>query len=80
MLTLLRTTSTLYTMANNKLCYRRKDFSDKAQEKLTPESQKSPLDKAKEGVTNAGDSVAGAVQPGMPHLGAVHMWTLESGD
>ncbi|KAL2042702.1 hypothetical protein N7G274_004461 [Stereocaulon virgatum] len=41
----------------------RKDFTDKAQEKLTPESQKSTLDKAKEGVTNAGDSVAGAVQP-----------------
>ncbi|KAK0507365.1 hypothetical protein JMJ35_010403 [Cladonia borealis] len=41
----------------------RKDFTSKAQEKLTPESEKSTLDKAKEGVTNAGDQVAGAVQP-----------------
>ncbi|KAL2056218.1 hypothetical protein ABVK25_003241 [Lepraria finkii] len=41
----------------------RKDFTDKAQEKLTPGSEKSTLDKAKEGVTNTADQVAGAVQP-----------------
>lgn len=33
---------------------RRKDFSDKAEEKLTPDSQKSLLDKTKEGVTDTG--------------------------
>ncbi|MCJ1458411.1 hypothetical protein MMC28_008783 [Mycoblastus sanguinarius] len=42
----------------------RKDMTDKAQEKLTPESQKSTLDQAKEGVTDAADKVAGTVQPG----------------
>ncbi|CAF9911372.1 hypothetical protein IMSHALPRED_010010 [Imshaugia aleurites] len=41
----------------------RKDFSDKAEEKLTPDSQKSLFDKTKEGVTDAGDKVAGSVQP-----------------
>uniref|UniRef100_A0A0D6R811 Uncharacterized protein n=1 Tax=Araucaria cunninghamii TaxID=56994 RepID=A0A0D6R811_ARACU len=41
----------------------RKGVTDKAQEKLTPESEKSYLDKAKEGATGAADSVAGAVQP-----------------
>ncbi|CAD6585877.1 MAG: hypothetical protein ASARMPREDX12_003690 [Alectoria sarmentosa] len=41
----------------------RKDFGDKAEEKLTPDSQKSLLDKTKEGVTDAGDKVAGSVQP-----------------
>jgi hypothetical protein len=39
-------------------------FLTEAQEKLTPDSQKSTLDKATESVTNAGDSIAGAVQPG----------------
>ena len=33
---------------------RRKDLSDKAGETLTPDSQKSLFDKAKEGVTDAG--------------------------
>ncbi|CAF9940880.1 MAG: hypothetical protein ALECFALPRED_008891 [Alectoria fallacina] len=41
----------------------RKDFGDKAEEKLTPDSQKSLLDKTKEGLTGAGDKVAGSVQP-----------------
>ena len=34
---------------------RRKDISDKAEEKLTPDSQKSLFDKAKEGATDAGN-------------------------
>ena len=50
------------------LYHRRKDFSDKAQEKLTPESQKSVTDKASESVTGAYDKAASAVQPGMPRL------------
>ena len=33
---------------------RRKDLGDKASEKLTPDSQKSTLDQAKESVTDAG--------------------------
>lgn len=41
----------------------RKDLTDKAQEKITPESEKSVFDKAKEGVTDAGDKVASTVQP-----------------
>jgi hypothetical protein len=36
-----------------------------AQEKITPDSQKSYADKAKEGVTNTADDVAGLVQPGL---------------
>jgi hypothetical protein len=40
----------------------RKDFSTQAKEKLTPDSSKSTLDKASEGVTNTADRVAGAVQ------------------
>ncbi|KAL9133239.1 MAG: hypothetical protein Q9175_005581 [Cornicularia normoerica] len=42
----------------------RKDFSDKAEETLKPDSQKSLFDKTKESVTDAGDKVAGNVQPG----------------
>ncbi|KIW02826.1 uncharacterized protein PV09_05883 [Verruconis gallopava] len=41
----------------------RKDFTDKAQEKLTPESQKSTTDKLSEGATDIGDKVARNVQP-----------------
>ena len=33
---------------------RRKDLSDKAEEKLTPDSQKSLLDQTKEGITDIG--------------------------
>jgi hypothetical protein len=40
----------------------RKDFSTQAKEKFTPDSSKSTLDKASEGVTNTADRVAGAVQ------------------
>ncbi|BFZ56309.1 hypothetical protein PYCC9005_003354 [Savitreella phatthalungensis] len=36
----------------------RKDFSTKAQEKLTPDSSKSLVDKAKEAITGASDKVA----------------------
>lgn len=39
-------------------------MGDSAQEKLTPDSQKSGLDQAKESVTGAYDKAAGAVQPG----------------
>ena len=36
---------------------------------MTPESEKSVLDKAKEGVTDAGDKVSSTVQPsGLPIL------------
>ena len=42
---------------------RRKDFSDKAEEKLTPDSQKSLFDKTKEGVTDAGTSHLHIIQP-----------------
>ncbi|KIW75809.1 hypothetical protein Z517_10553 [Fonsecaea pedrosoi CBS 271.37] len=35
-----------------------------AQEKLTPDSQKSTLDKAKESATGTADDIAGMVQPG----------------
>ncbi|KAL9632903.1 MAG: hypothetical protein Q9164_005015 [Protoblastenia rupestris] len=41
----------------------RKDMGDKAQEKLTPESQKSMGDKVTEGATSAYDKAADAVQP-----------------
>ena len=41
----------------------RKDFSTQAKEGLQPDSQKSVFEKAKEGVTNAIDSVSGAAQP-----------------
>ncbi|KAF1962880.1 heat shock protein 9/12 [Byssothecium circinans] len=41
----------------------RKDLGDKAQEKVTPDSQKSTLDKAKESITGAGDKAAGSAQP-----------------
>lgn len=41
----------------------RKDFSDKAEEALKPDSQKSLFDKTKEGVTDTGDRVAGSLQP-----------------
>ena len=42
--------------ADMSLNLRRKDLSDKAEEKLTPDSQKSLFDKTKEGVTDAGES------------------------
>ncbi|KAH7122298.1 chaperone/heat shock protein-like protein Hsp12 [Dendryphion nanum] len=41
----------------------RKSLGDQAQEKITPDSQKSTLDQAKEGVTGAYDRAAGSVQP-----------------
>lgn len=44
--------------------YRRKDLGEQAKEKITPDSQKSTLDKASESVTGAGDKLASAVQPG----------------
>lgn len=42
----------------------RKGLGEQAQEKITPDSQKSTLDKAGESLSGAGDRVAGAVQPG----------------
>ncbi|OAL36034.1 hypothetical protein AYO20_04696 [Fonsecaea nubica] len=42
----------------------RKPLTDQAQEKLTPDSQKSTLDKAKESATGTADDIAGMVQPG----------------
>jgi hypothetical protein len=50
-------------------CHRRKGLGEQASEKLTPDSQKSTLDKATEGVTGLGDRAAAAVQPGsyLPH-------------
>ena len=53
----------LRTLTDYNIDFRRKDLTDKAQEKITPESEKSVLDKAKEGVTDAGDKVASTVQP-----------------
>ncbi|KAF1851734.1 uncharacterized protein K460DRAFT_362480 [Cucurbitaria berberidis CBS 394.84] len=41
----------------------RKGLGEQASEKITPDSQKSTLDKAGESVTGAGDRIAGAVQP-----------------
>ncbi|KAH3686302.1 hypothetical protein WICPIJ_002664 [Wickerhamomyces pijperi] len=41
----------------------RKDFSTKAKEAITPESQKSYLDQAKESVTDTVDKVQGKLQP-----------------
>lgn len=41
----------------------RKDLSSQVGEKITPDSQKSTLDQAKEGVTGVVDRAAGAVQP-----------------
>ncbi|CAO2656297.1 Nn.00g051000.m01.CDS01 [Neocucurbitaria sp. VM-36] len=41
----------------------RKDFSTKAEEKMTPDSSKSTLDKTKESLTGAGDKAARGAQP-----------------
>ncbi|KAJ4365677.1 hypothetical protein N0V83_008297 [Neocucurbitaria cava] len=41
----------------------RKDFSTKAEEKATPDSSKSTLDKTKESITGAGDKAARGAQP-----------------
>ncbi|KAF2025523.1 hypothetical protein EK21DRAFT_76193 [Setomelanomma holmii] len=41
----------------------RKDFHTKAGEKMTPDSSKSTLDKAKEGITGSADKVARGAQP-----------------
>lgn len=43
--------------------YSRKDLSDKVSDSLTPESQKSTTDQAKDSVSGAYDKVAGSVQP-----------------
>ncbi|RHZ56149.1 heat shock 9/12 family protein [Aspergillus thermomutatus] len=40
----------------------RKDFSTKAQEKMTPDSQKSTMDRMKETVTDATDRMTGSAQ------------------
>ncbi|ODQ56219.1 heat shock protein 9/12, partial [Saitoella complicata NRRL Y-17804] len=40
----------------------RKSWTTEAKEELTPESQKSYLDKAKEGVTDTADKLAGGLQ------------------
>ncbi|EON66388.1 hypothetical protein W97_05485 [Coniosporium apollinis CBS 100218] len=41
----------------------RKSVGDQISDKVTPDSQKSTLDQAKESVSGAGDRVASAVQP-----------------
>ena len=41
----------------------RKDFSDKLSEKVTPDSQKTYYDQAKEAVTDAYDKAASALTP-----------------
>ncbi|KAJ4297505.1 hypothetical protein N0V90_005397 [Kalmusia sp. IMI 367209] len=41
----------------------RKSLGDQVQEKVTPDSQKSTLDKASEGASGLYDRAAGAVQP-----------------
>ncbi|EOD52325.1 putative chaperone heat shock protein hsp12 protein [Neofusicoccum parvum UCRNP2] len=41
----------------------RKGVLDQAQEKITPDSQKSTLDQAKESITGTYDRAAGAAQP-----------------
>lgn len=51
---------------------RRKGVGEQAQEKLTPDSQKSTFDKASESISSGADKVTGAVQPGE------HMQTLYS--
>lgn len=43
---------------------RRKGLGEQAQEKITPDSQKSTTDKIGENVSGATDKVAGALQPG----------------
>ncbi|KAI9711594.1 MAG: hypothetical protein M1820_002159, partial [Bogoriella megaspora] len=45
----------------------RKDTTDQAKEKITPDSQKSTLDQAKESVTGTADRIAGSLQPGKFH-------------
>jgi len=42
----------------------RKSVGDQFAEKITPESQKSTLDKASESASSTYDSVAGSLQPG----------------
>ncbi|OAL46032.1 hypothetical protein IQ07DRAFT_683457 [Pyrenochaeta sp. DS3sAY3a] len=41
----------------------RKDFHTKAEEKMTPDSSKSTLDKTTEAITGAGDKAAREAQP-----------------
>lgn len=41
----------------------RKDFTDKVQEKVTPQDQKSYIDQAKEGITDAADKASRNLQP-----------------
>ncbi|KAF2453413.1 heat shock protein 9/12-domain-containing protein [Lineolata rhizophorae] len=41
----------------------RKDFTEQAKEKATPDSQKSTLDQAKESVSGTADRLAGSMQP-----------------
>ncbi|CAA9959932.1 hypothetical protein CFE70_003373 [Pyrenophora teres f. teres 0-1] len=41
----------------------RKGLGEQAQEKMTPDSQKSTMDKASESLTGAGDRIAGTMQP-----------------
>lgn len=43
--------------------YSRKDLGDKVSDSVTPDSQKSTLDQAKDTATGAYDKAAGAVQP-----------------
>ena len=47
------------------MCYRRKGVVDQAEQKITPDSQKSTLDKASESASGLGDKAAATLQPGM---------------
>ncbi|KAI5821142.1 heat shock protein 9/12-domain-containing protein [Pyronema omphalodes] len=41
----------------------RKPFSDRVEEKITPDSSKSTIDKAKENITTTADRAVGEMQP-----------------
>ncbi|CCX30901.1 heat shock protein 9/12-domain-containing protein [Pyronema domesticum] len=41
----------------------RKPFSDRVSEKMTPDSSKSTIDKAKESITTTADRAVGEMQP-----------------
>ena len=61
----------------------RKGLGEQVSEKVTPDSQKSTLDQAKESVTGAGDRVASAVQPSTsrsPFMKMMQLLTPLSGD
>lgn len=52
---------------------RRESLTDKAQKNLTPESEKSTLDKAKDSASGAYDSAASTLQPGTSSMSSPFM-------